>query len=92
MSNVYDELKEYNPEAVIIDDFEEAYLGYSVEGRAIYDYYTLVDIVTDGILEDNDMTEEDAVEEAIQHVDFNIVGAFVGPFTPIVMFKELYDE
>ena len=92
MSNVYDELKEYNPEALIIDDFEEAYLGYSVEGRAIYDYYTLVDIVTDGILEDNDMTEEDAVEEAIQHVDFNIVGAFVGPFTPIVMFKELYDE
>lgn len=92
MSNVYDELKEYNPEAVIIDDFEEAYLGYSVEGRAIYDYYTLVDIVTDGILEDNDMTEEEAVDEAIQHVDFNIVGAFVGPFTPIVMFKELYDE
>ena len=92
MSNVYDELKEYNPEALIIDDFEEAYLGYSVEGRAIYDYYTLVDIVTDGILEDNDMTEEDAVEEAIQHVDFNIVGAFVGPFTPIVMIRELYDE
>ena len=92
MSDVYQELMEYNPEAMIIDDFEEAYLGYSIEGRAIYDYYTLVDIVTDGILEDSDMTEEEAVTEAINHVDFNIVNAYVGPFTPIVMYKEIYDQ
>ena len=45
MNKVYDELKDYNPEAIIVDDFEEAYLGYTTGGVAIYDFYTMVDIV-----------------------------------------------
>jgi hypothetical protein len=91
MNKVYDELKEFNPEALIVDDFEEAYLGYTHDGKAIYDFYTMVDIVVDGILEDNDFDEEEAVSEAIQHVEMNIVNAYVGTYTPIFMFKEIYD-
>ena len=45
MNKVYDELKELNPEALIVEDFEQAYLGYTHDGKAIYDYYTMVDIV-----------------------------------------------
>ena len=91
MNKVYDELKDFNPEAIIVDDFEKAYLGYSNDGKAIYDYYTMVDIVVDGILEDNDIDEDEAVSEAIQHVEYNIVNAHVGTYTPIFMYKELYD-
>jgi len=91
MSEVYDELKEFNPEALVIDDFEEAYLGFTTKGIAIYDYYTMLDIVIEGILEDEDCTEEEAVDNAIQHIDFNILSAYVGPYTPIVKYKEIYD-
>jgi hypothetical protein len=91
MSEVYDELKEYNPEALVIDDFEEAYLGFSTNGIAIYDFYTMLDIVVDEILEDEDWTEDEAVTEAIQHIETNILAAYVGPYTPIVMYKEIYD-
>jgi hypothetical protein len=91
MNKVYDELKELNPEALIVEDFEQAYLGYTHDGKAIYDYYTMVDIVVDGILEDNDFDEEEAVSEAIQHVEKNIVNAYLGINTPIFMFKEIHD-
>lgn len=92
MSEVYDELKDYNPEALVIDDFEEAYLGFSTNGTAIYDFYTMLDIVVEGILEDEeDWTEDEAVTEAIQHIETNILSAYVGPYTPIVMYKEIYD-
>jgi len=92
MSEVYDELKEFNPEAIVIDDFEEAYLGYTTNGIAIYDYYTMLDIVVDGILEDEDCTEDEAVDDGIAHIEKNIISAYVGPYTPIVMYKELYDK
>jgi hypothetical protein len=91
MSEVYDELKDYNPEALIIDDFEEAYLGFSTDGKAIYDFYTMLDVVVEGILEDEDCTEDEAVNDAIQHIETNIISAYVGPYTPIVMYKEIYD-
>lgn len=91
MNKVYDELKDYNPEAIIVDDFEEAYLGYTTGGVAIYDFYTMVDIVVDGILEDEDIDEDKAVSDAIQHIEYNILSANHGPYTPIFMYKEIYD-
>ena len=93
MSDVYSELKEFNPKAIIIDDFEDAYLGYSTDGKAIYDFYTMLDIVIDGIYEDTEeeITEETAYEEAYTHLDYNVIRAFVGEYTPIIMYKELHD-
>ena len=93
MSKVYDELKEFNPKAMIIEDFEEAYLGYSTDGKAIYDFYTMLDIVIDGIYEDapEQLTEEEAYGEAYAHLDCNVIGAYVGEHTPIIMYKEIYD-
>lgn len=93
MSDVYSELTEFNPKAMIIDDFEEAYLGYSSDGKAIYDFYTMLDMVIDGIYEDAEekITEDEAYSEAYAHLDFNILKAYVGEHTPIIMYKELHD-
>ena len=93
MSDVYSELTEFNPKAMIIDDFEEAYLGYSSDGKAIYDFYTMLDIVIDGIYEDaeQEITEDEAYSEAYAHLDFNVLGAYRGEHTPIIMYKELHD-
>lgn len=93
MKDVYSELTEFNPKAMIIDDFEEAYLGYSSDGKAIYDFYTMLDMVIDGIYEDaeEEITEDQAYSEAYEHLDYNILGAYVGEHTPIIMYKELHD-
>lgn len=93
MKDVYSELTEFNPKAIIIDDFEEAYLGYSSDGKAIYDFYTMLDMVIDGIYEDapKEITEDEAYSEAYAHLDSNILGAYVGEHTPIIMYKELHD-
>ena len=92
-SDVYSELKEFNPKAMIIHDFEEAYLGYSSDGKAIYDFYTMLDLVIDGIYEDaeEEITEEQAYSEAYLHLDSNIVNASASEHTPIIMYKELYE-
>lgn len=93
MSKVYDELKEFNPKAMIIEDFEEAYLGYSTDGKAIYDFYTMLDLVIDGIYEDaeEEITEDQAYSEAYLHLDSNVVNASASEHTPIIMYKELHD-
>jgi len=93
MKDVYSELTEFNPKAMIIDDFEEAYLGYSSDGKAIYDFYTMLDMVIDGIYEDapKEITEDNAYSEAYAHLDLNVLGAYVGEHTPIIMYKELHD-
>jgi hypothetical protein len=93
MSKVYDELKEFNPKAMIIEDFEEAYLGFSTEGKAIYDFYTMLDLVIDGIYEDapEKLTEDEAYGEAYAHLDCNVIGVQKGQYSPIIMYKEIYD-
>ena len=37
------------------------------------------------------LTEEEAYGEAYAHLDCNVIGAYVGEHTPIIMYKEIYD-
>lgn len=65
---------------LLADGFEDAFLGYGKQFNntvAIYDYDKCVEILQkrDG------MTEEDAHE----WMGFNVIGAYVGKFTPIFM-------
>jgi hypothetical protein len=42
---------------------------------AVYDYMKLIEIFT----REDDMTEEDAIE----HIDYNILGGYLGTYTPV---------
>jgi len=57
--------------------------GNMLVERAIYDGPAIVE----AMVEQDGMTEE----EAIEYIDFNIVGAFVGESTPIIMWPILED-
>ena len=78
---VKDWIIEYNEEALLADGFEEAFLGVSeVFGRpplATYDRDKCIDI----LVERDGMT----YEEAVEHFDFNVTGAWVGDGTPIYL-------
>ena len=72
---------------MLLEGFDEALLGYgatwdgnSQVDRLIYDGDKLIDI----FVERDGMT----VEEAIEFIDYNIIGAYVGPKTPIVLWTD----
>ena len=57
------------------DGFDDAVIGIEVKtGRLVYDTNKMIQI----LIED-DMTEEDAIE----YIDYNVIGAYVGELTPI---------
>ena len=78
------DLAEINPEAVVLDGLDEAFVGYGRQsGRliqvAVYDGHKII-----ACLIDTGMTRETATE----YVSFNIEGAYVGKNTPIIIWAE----
>jgi hypothetical protein len=85
-------VQEYaDEEALYIDGFEECLIGITDVWRdntrrtvAVYDYTLMVQSMID-----EDCTAEDAAE----YIEFNISGAFIGPYQPIIVqrFRDLKD-
>ena len=74
-----DEIIDINPEAMLADGFDEAILGMCIqfgsEPVVAYDFNKCVKIV----MERDGMERE----EAIDFINFNVVGAYVGLSTPV---------
>jgi len=62
-------------EMLVADGFDAAIIGIteSINPVVVYDWNKCVEILC------KDMSEEDAIE----HMSFNVTGAYVGPRTPI---------
>lgn len=72
-------LVEENPEAIILNGFDEAMLGIarrcSSETVLVYDRNKIIDI----------LSEDMSAEEADEYISFNIEGAWMGDSTPYIM-------
>jgi hypothetical protein len=72
-------LCEHNPEALLADGFEAAFVGIAHRcGQptlAVYNYELGLTV----LVERDGMSEE----EAIEWMDFNVLGAWAGPHTPL---------
>lgn len=86
---VYDELKQAevtDTEFLTADGFDESFLGltfYEGVTVAVYDYEKSVDIIMEGLHDD-----EDPHTTAVEHLEFNTLGAWVGSQTPFFLEKE----
>jgi len=94
---IYEELIEKNPEAIVWDGFDTAYIGYTYTGQnkdcvAVYDFYTMLDLVVEGIEdtmdEDEYENEDEIFSAAYSHLDTNVIGGYLGKYTPVVMYKD----
>ena len=78
-----DEIAEINPEAMLADGFSEAILGmclqFGCEPVVAYDYNKCVDILVNR----DGMTNS----EAIDYIQFNVLGAYVGNNTPVFIMR-----
>jgi hypothetical protein len=75
-----DLIAEHNPNALLINGFDDALIGYVVcydekpLTLAFYDAEMCIEV-----LMEDDMTED----EALEYFDYNIIGAYMGVNTPV---------
>jgi len=79
-----------NEDTLMIDGLEDALIGVCMTWhgnmmveRAIYSG----ELIVEHLVETSEMTEE----EAIEYIDFNIIGAYIGETTPIIMWPIIED-
>lgn len=71
---------ELDPDTLYANGFEDALIGLGWQHTkllAVYDYNKCVEI----LIESEEMTHE----EAIEWMEYNVVGSYVGEYTPIFM-------
>ena len=77
----FEDITDINPNALLADGLDEAIIGFGHQSSTapviIYDYDKCIEI----FMRDNDWDYEDAME----WMQFNVIGAYVGAGTPIFM-------
>lgn len=85
---IREEIADINPEALLVDGFDEAIIGMAERiglGPVVaYDVDKIVEILVN--------RDEMTFEEAIEYFDYNIQGAWIGDYTPIFIQKFNTDE
>lgn len=80
MNEYMERMKEANPEALKIDDHDDAIIGIGyIFQKALFVYSETKIIET--LMNRDEMT----FDEAIQYLEYNISGAYMGEHTPIIM-------
>ncbi len=64
-------------EVVVIDGFDDAFVGCTTDGVAVYNVDRCIEIIA----EDFNISTEDAID----HFEYNVIGAYLGPKTPIFL-------
>jgi hypothetical protein len=88
-------LEEHNPEAILWDNCDSALLGTARIKRddvwtivAMYSYELLIlHFMGEFNNSEETVSERQLEEEAMEWVDYNIVGAYVGPHTPMIVYS-----
>tara|TARA_B100000579_G_C22661132_1_gene771026 strand:- start:598 stop:852 length:255 start_codon:yes stop_codon:yes gene_type:complete len=74
---ILDIISDVNPKAMKADGFDDAILGMSTrigdDNLIAYDYDKCIEI----------LQKEMSYEEAVEYMEFNVVGSYVGEGTPI---------
>ena len=92
--HIYEYLKEKSPEAILYDNCDSALVGTARLFReeqwvevAIYSYEDLVEHFKIEFLSDKEtpLSEDDAEVEAMEWVDYNVAGGYLGIYTPLII-------
>ena len=89
---IYEYLKEKSPEAILYDNCDSALIGTARLYRedklvelAIYSYEALVEHFKEEFSKDEDTSIDEAEEQAMEWVDYNIAGGYLGIYTPLII-------
>ncbi len=83
IKHIIDHIKEFNPEAILWDGFDDCIIGFTQNGVVVYEQTLMISKVM----------EQDKLnaEEAIEYLEYNTFNTYVGEFTPlhIVLFDSV---
>jgi hypothetical protein len=92
-----EEIAEINPEALLLDGFDDAIIGIAERinlGPVVaYDVNKIIEILANNMeVEDDDLVDGQSIDDvkvsmAYEYFYFNIQGAWMGDFTPIFISK-----
>lgn len=78
-----EEVAEYNEEALIVDGFDKAIIGVAERINlgpvAAYDVEKILEILME--------RDEMDYEEALEYFQYNIIGSWMGDYTPVFIYK-----
>lgn len=78
---IKDAITDINPAAMFIDGMDDAIIGYAIQwgspALAVYDAERIVEI----------LSKDMGSEEASEYFSFNIECAYVGPGTPLMLYR-----
>jgi len=76
ISKIRGEIASRNPDAVLLNGLDAAIIGVTVgdSPRAVYGMETMLSVLSSEIAIDGDVPEEEAQDEALEHLDYNILG------------------
>jgi hypothetical protein len=80
-----EEIEEINPEALLCDGFDEAIIGMAERINLSHVVAYDVDKMLEIMVERGGMT----YEEAMEYFDYNILGAWMGEYTPVYIRKNI---
>lgn len=73
-----EEIRQDYPESILWDGFDADIIGFDISAeKVVYNYDKMVNT----LIERDKMSEE----EAMEYIDYNILGAYVGEKTPIII-------
>lgn len=78
-----EKISEINPEAILWDGLDSAIIGFTDDGKVVYDINKLIT--------ETQQMNESSFEDATEWVHFNILNAYVGEYTPIHIYP-IYEE
>lgn len=81
VADVRELLTNQNPEAILWKGLDSCLIGMSTDNKAVYDISKIISYFE----QDMGLT----TEEAIDYVEYNILGAYVGNYTPIHIYSLL---
>jgi hypothetical protein len=75
-----EQIADLNPETLFADGFDDALIGYDASSFcAVYDYSKCLKVL---IARDDKPLWDMTLEQAHEYMEFNVVSAYVGDFTP----------
>ena len=78
-----EKVSEINPEALLADGFNKAIVGmcmqFGQEHVVAYDYDKCLEILKD--------RDDMSIDEAIEYMEYNVVGAYMGVYSPVFIIK-----
>ena len=95
------ELIELNPKAIVLEEFDSAYVGYGTKAGiddpvAVYDVRQMLKIIAESIInqpdwvkeqdvDSRDALENEAIGQALEFLEYNTIGVDYGEHGPIFL-------